>query len=460
MCVARLACLSVTIVAAASIAPITIACADDSGVGWPMVKEIEARIQPPVFPDREFDVTDYGAAAGGETDCKPGIERAIEDCHLAGGGMVVVPPGEWFCAGPIHLQSNVNLHLREGATIRFSTRPTDYLPAVLTRFEGNEVMNYSPLVYAFEQENIAITGKGTLDGDASEKRWWSWKGGNWGNDQNQTKASLTLRQMAEDNAPPQERIFGEGHYLRPNFIQPYSCKNVLIEGVTITNSPMWVIHPVLCENVTVRKVVVVSHGPNSDGCDPECCRDVLIEDCFFDTGDDCIAIKSGRNSDGRRLGRPSENIVIRGCTMKDGHGGVVLGSEMSGGIQNVFAEDCSMDSPNLERAIRLKSNSMRGGYLKNLFVRNIQVGEVSDAVIRINLMYDKDRGQHYPHVSNIHIENVTSEKSKYPLYFVGTTQQPIENVVIQNCSFKNAKNPSIIQNVAEITLKDFNLTPD
>ena len=233
-------------------------------------------------------------------------------------------------------------------------------------------------------------------------------------------------------------MFGAGHYLRPNFVQPYRCRNVLIEGVTFTNSPMWVLNPVLCENVTIRGVTVVSHGPNNDGCNPESCRDVLIENCTFDTGDDCIAIKSGRNADGRRIGVPSENIIVRGCTMKDGHGGVVLGSEMSGGIRNVFVEDCAMDSPNLDRAIRLKSNSMRGGYLENLFVRNVRVGQVKEAVIRINLQYDKDRGEHYPLVRNIHIENVTSKKSGRPFYLVGLENAKIENVVIENCTFENA----------------------
>lgn len=451
--------LLLSLLMASLIAPWSIVNAGEENVGWHSVADIVARIQPPKFPDRKFVVSDFGCTSDGKTDCKPGLDRAIEACHLAGGGMVVVPAGDWLCQGPIRLLSNVNLHLEEGATILFSTSPADYLPVVFTRFEGNELMNYSPLVYAYEQENIAITGKGTLDGQASKDRWWDWKGGRWGSGSSQTKASLALRQMAEDGVSPQERVFGEGHYLRPNFVQPYSCKNLLIEGVTFTNSPMWILNPVLCENITIRNVTVRSHGPNSDGCDPECCRDVLIENCYFDTGDDCIAIKSGRNSDGRRLATPSENIVIRGCTMRDGHGGVVLGSEMSGGIRNVFAEDCLMDSPNLERAIRLKSNSMRGGYLENLFVRNIQVGEVSDAVVRINLMYDKDRGQHFPRVSNIHIENVTSEKSKYPLYFVGTKQQPIQNVLIENCTFKNAKKPSIIEDVAEITLKNFRLTP-
>ena len=254
-------------------------------------------------------------------------------------------------------------------------------------------------------------------------------------------------------------MFGEGHYLRPNFVQPYRCRNVLIEGVTFTNSPMWVLHPVLCKNVTVRGVTVVSHGPNSDGCNPESCRDVLIENCSFDTGDDCIAVKSGRNADGRRIGVPSENIIVCGCTMKDGHGGIVLGSEMSGGIRNVFVEDCDMDSPNLDRAIRLKSNSLRGGYLENLFVRNVRVGQVKEAVVRINLQYDKDRGENYPVVRSIHIENVTSQKSGRPFYLVGLEQAKIQNVVIENCTFRNAAAPSVVEHVDKLTLENIRLLP-
>ena len=222
---------------------------------------------------------------------------------------------------------------------------------------------------------------------------------------------------------------------------------------------MWILNPVLCENVTIRGVTVDSHGPNNDGCDPESCRNVLIENCTFDTGDDCIAIKSGRNADGRRVGVPSENIIIRGCTMRDGHGGVVLGSEMSGGIQNVFVENCKMESPHLERAIRLKSNSSRGGYLKNLYVRNIQVGQVADAVVRINLNYEKDRGEHYPTVENIYIDGIVSEKSKYPFYFAGLDQAKIRHVVIDNCTFRNVDKPSVIENVEDISLRNFHMVP-
>jgi polygalacturonase len=443
-----------------------------ASVGWEAVAQIEARVEAPTFPDRDFSIRDYGArdygARGdgarddGVTDCKSAFAQAIAACHEAGGGRVVVPAGNWLTNGPIHLLSNVNLHIDSKATIRFSTEPDDYLPNVFTRFEGTEVMNYSPLIYAFEQENIAITGGGTVDGQASGENWWRWKG-RWGGDiehgwqqgdPDQAAAIAKLIAMADQGVPTIEREFGPGSLLRSSFVQPYRCKNVLIEGITVKNSPMWCVHPVLCENVTVRGITVDSHGPNNDGCNPESCRYVIIEECLFNTGDDCIAIKSGRNTDGRRLAAPSEYYLIRNCQMKDGHGGVVLGSEMSGGVRNIFVENCRMDSPHLERAIRLKSNSLRGGYLENLFVRNIEVGEVSDAVIRINLLYDRDRGEHYPAVRNIHISNVTAKKSNYPLYLMGIPERPIENVVLENCTFAGAKRPSIIENVAELTMRN------
>ncbi len=209
-----------------------------------------------------------------------------------------MPPGV-FQTGAIHLKSNVNLHLAEGATLKFSADPAKYLPVVYTRFEGTECMNYSPLIYAFEQENIAVTGRGVLDGSASNDNWWKWaRRGPSGGDPPARADITNLRDMAERGVPVKERVFGAGHYLRNSFIQPYRSKNILIEGVRIINSPMWEIHPVLSTNVTVRGVTVDTHGPNNDGCNPESSRDVLIEDCVFDTGDDCIAIKSGRDADG------------------------------------------------------------------------------------------------------------------------------------------------------------------
>src|SRR5947209_4417758 len=329
--------------------------------GWDDLPAILARIKPPQFPAHDFKITDYGAVAGGAADSTEAIRKAIEACHAAGGGRVVVPAGV-FLTGAVHLLSNVNLYVSEGATLKFSTDPARYLPVVYTRFEGTECMNYSPLIYAFEQENIAVTGAGTLDGSASEENWWAWnRKGPDGADAPARSSIRRLLDYGERGVPVGERVFGQGNFLRPNFIQPYRSRNVLIEGVRIVNSPMWEIHPVLSSNVTVRGVQISSHGPNNDGCDPESSRDVLIADCIFDTGDDCIAIKSGRDNDGRRVGVASENIVIRGCTMKDGHGGVVVGSEISGGCRNVFVEDCRMDSPNLDRALRFKSNARRGG---------------------------------------------------------------------------------------------------
>ncbi len=426
--------------------------AADAPRGWDSVPAILARIQEPKFANRDFAITDYNGVGNGRVDCRAAFEKAIAACSEGGGGRVVVPAGEWFVRGPIHLKSNVNLHVAKGATIRFSTTPADYLPVVLTRFESNEVMNFSPLIYAHDQTNIAITGSGTLDGQAGKKGWWDWKSSGGAD-------SAALRKMGEDGVEAAERRFGAGHRLRTNFVQPYGCRNVLIEGVTFVNSPMWVLNPVLCRNVIVRGVTVSSHGPNNDGCNPESCSDVLIDKCKFDTGDDCIAIKSGRNADGRRIGVPSENILIRGCQMKDGHGGVVLGSEMSGGIRNVFVEDCVMDSPNLLRAIRLKTNSSRGGYLENLFVRNVQVAQVKEAVVRINLQYDKDRGKHYPTVRNIELRDITSLKSKRPFYFVGLPNARIENVLVENCTFQNASHPSVFEYTDEVLLRNFRLLP-
>ncbi len=418
---------------------------------WSDLGDVLALIAVPEFASRDFPITSF--LSNKEQDengikARTAIFEAIRACSQAGGGNVIVPPGKWSVDGPIHLSSNVNLHLQQGATLTFGSRVSDYLPVVLTRFEGTELMNYSPLIYAYEKENVGVTGKGTIDGGANEERWWNWK-------RIETDDVKQLRQLADDNVPVAKRVFGDKGRVRPNFVQFYRCRNVLVEGVTLSNSPMWNIHPVLCNNVTIRGVTVDSHGPNNDGCNPESCQNVLIEDCKFNTGDDCIAIKSGRNADGRRIGVPSENIVIRRCEMQDGHGGVVLGSEMSGGIRNVFVEDCHMDSPNLERAIRLKSNSLRGGFLENMYVRNIVVGEVSDAVLRINLEYSSETGEHFPLVRNILLENVISTKCRRPLYLVGLQERPIENVVLRNCKFDGGKEPSIIEHVNELQLTNY-----
>jgi polygalacturonase len=418
---------------------------DQPASQWYQVTEILGRIRAPIFPANEFVITKFGAVGDGKSDCTAAIGKAIESCHKAR-GRVVVPEGE-FLTGPIHLQSNVELHLNRGATLKFATDPKAYLPVVFTRFEGMECHNYSPLIYAFEQENVAVTGDGTLDGQASDENWWQWKGGRGVKEgsPNQKPARDRLGKMVDQNAPVRERQFGEGSFLRPSFVEFNRCRNVLIQGVRIRRSPMWELHPLLCTNVIVRALNIDSHGPNNDGCDPESCRDVLIEDCVFDTGDDCIAIKSGRNNDGRRIGLPSENIVIRRCTMKDGHGGVVIGSEISGGCRNVFAEDCTMDSPNLERVLRLKSNAVRGGVIENIFMRNITVGQVRDAVLQVDFVYEEGaNGPYKPVARNIVMDNINAKQTPRVLNVVGFRGAEISGVRIQNSTFNEVTKSNVV----------------
>lgn len=425
---------------------------------WDMVPQILGRVVPPSFANRDFDITRYGARGDGRTDCTSAFREAIAACVAARGGRVVVPEGR-FLTGPIRLASNVNLHVVKSGTIAFSQNPAAYLPAVLTRFEGVEVMNYSPLIHALDCENIAISGEGTLDGQADDAHWWGWKGNadfGWKKgDPRQSEAREKLVAMAEQGVPVSQRMFGEGSYLRPQFLQPYRCHNVLIEGVTIINSPMWEIHPVLCRNVTVRNVTINSHGPNNDGCDPESCTDVLIEHCHFDTGDDCIAIKSGRNADGRRLATPSQNIVIRNCQMRDGHGAVTIGSEISGGVRNVFAEQCVMDSPHLERALRLKNNAARGGLLEHIYMRDVTIGQVADAVLSIDFYYEEGaNGAFTPIVRDVEMRNVTSRKSTYALYIRGLEKSEISDIRIIDCTFDNVAKPDVAEHVTGLVVRN------
>jgi len=425
---------------------------------WDQLPAVLGRIRPPVFPNRTFEITRYGAVGDAAKDCTEALARAIAACAEAGGGRVIVPAGI-FLTGPVRLKSNVDLHIAANATLRFVRDPKRYLPLVYTRWEGLECMNYSPFLYSDGQDNIAVTGDGTLDGNCDCEHWWPWKGRTncgWSKGQpDQNPARDALNQMGQKDVPVKDRRFGEGSYLRPNFIEPVRGRNILIEGVTITNSPMFEIHPIFCRNVTVRDVKIASHGPNNDGCDPDSCQDVLIENCVFDTGDDCIAIKSGRNRDGRRVGVASENIVIRGCTMKDGHGGLTIGSEMSGGVRNVFAENCRLDSPNLEQALRFKTNAMRGGAIENVFFRNIQIGQIAHAVLQIDFNYEEgNKGPEHPVVRNIDIENVTCRKAERALDIRGFPDAKIRNIRLANCTIDRVAKPDVVENVEGLALAD------
>ena len=422
---------------------------------WRAVPDILSRVKPPTFPPRDFDVTTFGGVGDNTKDCTAAFRDAIGACARAGGGRVVVPKGD-FLSGAIELKSGVNLHVADGATIRFA-RDANRYPLVLTRWEGTELMNFSPFIYAFEQTNIAVTGSGTLDGNADCAHWWPWKGrtdcGWQRGDASQDADRQRLMEMAERGVPVPQRVFGAGHYLRPQFVQPYRCTNVLIEGVRLINSPMWQVHPVLCTNVTVKDLSIQAAGPNTDGCDPESCRDVLITNCSFDTGDDCIAIKAGRNADGRRVNVPSENIVIRNCRMKNGHGGVTIGSECSGGTRNVFAEDCELDSPALEFAVRIKTNAMRGGTIENVFARRLRVGQVAKAALTIDFYYEEgERGRFTPTVHNVALDQVTMRRAEYALYLRGFAGSPIRNVSVTNSDFGAVAKPNVTEHVVGLSL--------
>lgn len=432
---------------AASLVP-EMAAANGNHDSWAPAVAILKRIKAPVFPSRDFDIRDHGASPDDPGRTTGAIADAITACSAAGGGRVVVPAGRWP-TGAVVLKSNVNLHLADGATLAFSQNPADY-PVVLTRFEGVECMNYSPFIYAFGQSNIAITGRGTLDGQADGAHWWDWA-------RNAREAIKRLGDMAAQGIPPEKRVFGGDWKLRPNFIQPYRCRNVLIEDVTIVGSPMWEIHPVLSCNITVRGVHIDSQGPNNDGCDPESCADVLIEHVIFNTGDDCIAIKSGRNQDGRRVGTPSENIVIRNCRMVGGHGGVSLGSEASGGIRNIYVRDCQMGSPTLDRALRLKSNSYRGGYIENVVFRDVTIDHVAEDIMQVTLDYGEGRsGAYNPRIGHIRLENVVCGKTRRAFDIAGYPDDIITAIDIRDCVFDAVAKPSFIAN-AEVRANNVRL---
>ncbi|MBC9035097.1 glycoside hydrolase family 28 protein [Sphingomonas sp. JC676] len=416
---------------------------------WSEAAAIRARIRAPTFPaENRFPLTQFGGVGDGTKLASEAFRKAIAAASSApGGGTVVVEAGVWL-TGPIHLRSNVELHVTRGATIRFARDPALYFPPVLTRMEGNELMGISPFLYALDCENVAITGHGILDGQADEAHWWDWvrrrpDGGE--------SDGARLKRMAEQSVPVARRVFGLGSTIRPQFIQPYRCRNVLIEDVTIIRSPMWEIHPVECENVTVQRVTISSHGPNNDGCDPESCRDVLIEECHFDTGDDCIAIKSGRNADGRRLKRPTENVIISGCTMLDGHGGVTLGSEITGGVRNVFVENCRMDSPQLNTAIRFKNNAARGGTLSNIHVRDVTVGQVGRAVITIDYNYGEGaKGDYTPVFDGLTVERLLVGRCQRVLDLQGFPDAPIRNITLRDCAIIRAGEPDIVSHVENL----------
>jgi len=413
------------------------------------VNRILKSIVVPTFPERSFNVLDFGAKNDGVTDSRESINKAITTCSNAQGGTVQIPKGKYYVAGSIILKSNVNLNIVEGAEILFSSKPKDYLPFVLTIWEGTELFNYSPLVYAYHVSNIAITGKGKLNGNATTE-FAKWRPQN-------TKTQDKLRQMGIDQVPVYLRNFGLESNFPPSMIQFFGCSNILIQDIHIVDSPYWVIHPVFSNNMTVRGVDINSYNKNNDGCDPEYSRNILVENCTFICGDDAIAIKAGRDQDGWRIGQPTENIIIRNCVFSSRWNGVCIGSEMSAGVQNVYMENIRVKKS--MTGIYFKSNPDRGGFIRNVWVKNIICDSVGSALVRFENNYHGGRGGFYPTIfQNFLIENIKSDFSgECGFYAVGIEKYPLKDISLRNIYLRDCKIPYIMKNVENVTFENVEL---
>lgn len=403
----------------------------------------------PNFPEKIFCVEDFKESGCGEKEDKKIIQKAVDACYESGGGTVIVSQGEWL-SGPIHLKSNIHLKLEKNAVIRFSSNFSDYLPVVFTRWEGMECYNYSPLIYANDCENIAITGEGTLLG--SGEAWWHWK-------QLQQAAADRLCYAESLGISVEDRIFGtEEDALRPSFIQPLNCKKVLIEGITVKDGPQWTIHPVYCTDIIVRKVNVISCGHNTDGLNPDSCKNVLIEDCYFETGDDCIAINSGMNEDGWRVNNPCENVVIRNCVMTGGHGALTIGSGLSGGVKNIYMHDCKISGT--DQGIRLKSMRGRGGYVEDVWFENITINDVKEEAVQINMFYGLStvipKSNAPTDFNNINIKNVYGKGSKIAVQIKGLPEHKLAKINLENINL-SGKVAFTCSDVGEVNLREINL---
>ncbi|MEQ8523417.1 glycoside hydrolase family 28 protein [Gracilimonas sp.] len=410
---------------------------------WNAADKIVADITLPTFPDQTFTITDFGADSG---DALPAIQNAIIKANYEGGGKVIIPKGTWLVKGPIHLKSNVNLHISDGAELVFSANPADYLPQVLTRWEGTEAYNLSPLIYAYQVHNVAITGSGILNGNA-ENGFATWR-------DKQSEAQNRLRKMGAEGTPVHKRVFGLNDYLRPSFIQFFSSSSILVEGITIKNSPMWVNHFIYSTQITLRNVTVKSYRLNNDGVVLDSSTKALIEGNSFSTGDDSIVIKSGRDQDGWRVAKTSEDIVIRNNYM-EGHNALAVGSEMSGGVQYIYMENNELGK--VASAIYFKSNLDRGGFIRNVYVKDTKV-EAADILLRFHTNYHSHRGGNFPaEYEHFVIENVEAKKARVGIEILGIPEMPAKNITVINLNIADADKPQNIAHVEGLEFKNVSI---
>lgn len=401
------------------------------------------------LPVKKASITKFGAKGDGVKDCKPAFDKAMKAASKQGGLHIVVPAGTYYIKGPIHFVSNVCLELQEGATLKFAPEPEYYLPMVKTSWEGTFLQNYSPFIYGYNLHDVSIIGRGVIDGNAAST-FATWR-------EKQRPARDLSRDMNHKEVPVSERNFGEGKWLRPQLIQFFGCKNITLSDFFITNSPFWCVHLLKSENIICRGLRYDAKLVNNDGIDPEYSKNILIEDIEFNNGDDNVAIKCGRDNDGWATAAPSENIVIRKCRFKGLHA-VVLGSEMSAGVQNVFVEDCTF-AGYCKRGIFVKTNPDRGGFVRNLYVTNCEFDEVED-LFYVTSMYageglDNNR---FSKIENLYVNGLRCRKVRNGgIVLQGTEAEPVRNVIFRNVEINEVPNALSIDNAEGVDFADCHL---
>ena len=413
------------------------------------------QIISPSFPEKTFVITDYGAIAKFNFDSRKAIQTAIDECSKSGGGKVIIPSGNFFTSGSIFLKNNVNLHLEENAHIKFGRNYKNYLPNVKVRWAGTICYNYSPLIYAYQQKNIAITGKGTLDGNNPVLKSWLWAILAIGE-------SSKIREAGENGTPHNERIFGhvpgnkkhKKYHFRPTFIEFYECENILLSDFLLTKTRFWSIHPVFSQNITIRNITIKNNIVNDDGIDPDGCKNVLIENCTIKTIDDCIAVKSGRDRDGWD-NKPCENIIVRNCSLHSGGYPLCVGSDMSGGVKNFYMENCKINF-GFHAGFSVKANLDRGGTVENIYINGLTIKKVHKAAFDFRMNYPGYRGHNFPpKYKDILIENVNCEKVKgYGIRIRGVENTTVDNISFKNITINKVQKPVLIYQGKNISAKN------
>ncbi len=409
---------------------------------------------PPSFPDSSFDIRDYGAKEGVNFKSTDAINAAITDCSEKGGGHVIIPKGSWL-SGAIHLMDNVDLHFEEGCILHFSEDFDDYLPVVFGILGGNRCYSPSHFLYAYGCKNIAVTGKGVLDGHG--QAWWPMKNHNIGM-QDLMKKGKTL-------VPLSERVYDRPeHGVRPRMLQFIECENVLIEGITMKNSPSWTVHPAWCKNITVRNLIIRNpiDSPNTDGVNLESCKRGLVEGLDVETGDDVCCLKAGRDEDAWDVGIPCEDIEIRNCVSSGGHGGFTVGSETSACIRNAYIHDCHFDGK-LYSAVRFKTMKGRGGVVENIDCENITAKSATNSALIITMRYTGEKLDdqtkpiaNMPKMRNISVRGLSCENADCGINLCGERGFDLENIYLSNINIC-AEVPAKIANASSLYMENINL---